>query len=204
MSQLVSPELLWLVEGLLAALLCGLVLALLLSLWLVASPGALLDLNRKLSRWIDTRPSIEALERPLMLERVFYRHHRVLGVATILGAGYVLWRWAVAWDRQAVVALLDRRWVAAGLDWVVAVVGLHVLILVAGIVILVRPSLLKGLEHTANRWHRGPSADRLDTVVGAVDRGVETHPRVAGVVLLLASTWSLLALLPVLLRFLGR
>lgn len=204
-----SPDFAWFFEGLLAALVVGLALSLVVSALLVAAPARLLELNRRASRWIDTSRHLAILERPLMLERLFYRHHRILGACIALGAAYVLWRWFSVYDREGVVGLLDRRWRAAGLDWIVVagealVVGLHGLILVAGLVILVRPSLLKSIERTANRWHTTFPGQRLDTVVEGVDRSVEGYPRLAGLILLGASLWSLATLLPELLELTGR
>lgn len=209
MSALASPDFLWFAEGLLAALCGGLAMALLVGVLLMATPNLLLEMNRRVSLWIDTRAALEILERPLMLERLFYRHHRLLGAAITLGAGYVLWQWAVAYERTAVVGLLDRSWVTGGLDWIVGalevvVVGLHVLILAIGLVILGRPSMLKNLERAANRTYPGLSSESLDTVIDAVDRGVAIYPRLSGLALLAASVWSLIALLPVFLQTLGR
>jgi len=209
MTTLTTPEFAWFAEGLLAALVTGLVLALIVSSLLLAAPTVLLNLNRRLSRWVDTGGSLQALERPLMLERFFYRHHRILGALTALGATYVLWRWATVYERSSVIALLDRRWIAGGLDWIVGavetvVVGLHVLILGVGLVILLRPSLLKTLEQAANHWHRGLSSDSLDAVIDSVDRGITVYPRLSGLILLAASLWSLIALLPVFVQVLGR
>lgn len=209
MTSLVSADLLWLAEGLLASLVAGLVLALVVAGLLLFRPTTLLALNRRLSRWIDTRGPFQALERPLMLERLFYRHHRALGAAIVLGACYVLWQWAFDFDRAALTQLLNPRWRANGLDWIVPageaiVVGLHVLVLLAGGVILVRPSLLKGIEKAANRWHGGLSSEQLDRVVGTLDDRVAIYPRLSGLVLLVASLWSLIALLPVFLQTLAR
>ena len=209
MSSLVTADLLWLAEGLLASLLAGLVLALVVAGLLLIRPDTLLALNRRLSRWIDTRGTLQVLERPLMLERLFYRHHRALGAAIVLGAGYVLWQWAFHFDRAALTRLLNPRWSANGLDWIVPageviVVGLHVLVLLAGGVILLRPSLLKGIEKAANRWHGSVSSEQLDRIVGSLDERVAIYPRLSGLVLLVASLWSLLALLPVFLQAVAR
>lgn len=209
MGALASPDFLWFAEGLLAALCGGLAMALLVGVLLMATPNRLLEMNRRVSRWVDTRGALKILERPLMLERLFYRHHRWLGVAITLGAGYVLWQWAVAYERTAVIGLLDRKWVSGGLDWIVAavevaVVTLHVLILGIGLVILGRPSMLKKLERAANRSYPGLSSESLDTVIESVDRGVAIYPRLSGLALLVASVWSLVALLPVFLQTLGR
>lgn len=205
MTSLAAPELLWIVEGLLASLLAGLVLAIVVGLLLVARPERLLQLNRRLSRWVDTRGTLHALERPLLLERFFYRHHRVLGAAIVLGAGYVLWQWAFGVERVAVAGLLNPRWRANGLDWIVPalevlMVGLHVLVLAAGLVILLRPSLLKGLERAANRWHRGLPSEQLDRVIDSLDDRILGYPRVSGLILMVASLWSLVSLVPVFLQ----
>lgn len=209
MSSLTSPEFAWLAEGLLASLVAGLLLALFVGALLLVRPRALLELNRRVSRWVDTRGAAQALEKPLMLERLFYRHHRALGAAILLGAGYVLWQWAFSFDRHGLVGLLDPRWRANGLDWIVPaaevlIVGMHVLVLIAGGVILLRPSLLKGIEKSANRWHRGLSTEQLDRVVGSLDDRVAVYPRVCGLALLATSLWSLAGLLPLLLQALSR
>jgi hypothetical protein len=209
MASLVSPDLLWLAEGLLASLLAGLVLALLVSGLLIARPRTLMELNRRLSRWVDTRDTLRVLERPLMLERLFYRHHRALGAGIVLGAGYVLWQWAFGFNRAALVGLIDPRWRANGLDWIVSagefvVVALHVLVLAVGAVILLRPSLLKGLEKRANHWYRGPSSEPLDRIVGTLDDGIAVYPRLSGLILLVATVWSLIALVPFFLQVLAR
>lgn len=209
MASLVSPDFLWLAQGLLASLLAGLVLALVVSALLLTRPRTLLELNRRLSRWVDTQGALRALERPLMLERLFYRHHRALGVAIVLGAGYVLWQWAFGFDRAALSGLLDPSWRNNGLDWIVPaaellVVGLHVLVLAVGGVILLRPSLLKGLEKAVNRWHGAASSERFDRVIGTLDDQVAVYPRLTGFVLLMATVWSLVALVPVFLQVLNR
>jgi hypothetical protein len=209
MSTLVSPDLLWLAQGLLVALTAGLALALVVSVLLLARPGVLFALNARMSRWIDTRRQFDALETPHQLERFFYRHHRAVGAAIIGGTGYVLWQWAFAYEREAFLLLLDRRWVTGHLDWVpvaleTALVGLHGAILLIGVVILLRPSLLKGLERAANRWHQLPREHRLDRVVAHLDTGFELYPRLSGLILLLATAWSLASLIPVLGATLGR
>lgn len=204
-----SPALLPWVQGLLAALMLGLALAFVVGLLLLARPQALFTLNARLSRWVDTRALFGVLDRPRHAERFFYRHHRTVGALIALGATYVLWRWAFAYDRSDLQALFGQRWVTQGLDWLpaaleTALVALHAAILAIGLVIMFRPSLLKGLERTANRWQPGPETTRLDAVVGNLDVAFEGHPRVSGLLLAIASTWCLMALTPVVVEFLGR
>jgi hypothetical protein len=204
-----TPEVLPWLQGLAVVLLVGLTLALVVGVLLLARPQALFALNQRLSRWVDTRQTFNALDQPRHLERFFYRHHRALGAMIAAGAGYVLWSWAFAYERADVIAILGPRWVTAGLDWVpaaleVAVVALHGAIFAVGVLVFFRPSLLKGLERTANRWQEGPETAPLDTVVGNLDGTFEGHPRVSGLLLVLSATWCLLALAPVLADLLRR
>ncbi len=208
MSPLSAEALPW-AQGLLAVLVLGLALAGVVGVMLLARPQVLFALNARLSRWVDTGSTFKVLDQPHNLERFFYRHHRVLGAMIATGAGYVLWSWAFAYDRADVIAILGRRWVTAGLDWVpaaveVAVVGLHGAILAVGLLVFFRPSLLKGLERTANRWQDGPATTPLDSVVGTLDGTFEGHPRVSGLLLVVSALWCLLALAPVIADVLAR
>lgn len=206
---LLSPTTLPWAQGLLAVLMLGLALALLVGLLLLARPQWLFALNASLSRWVDTRALFGVLDRPRHIERFFYRHHRSVGILIVLGAAYVLWRWAFAYDRSDLQAVLGRRWLDRGLDWLpaaleVALVALHGAILVIGLVIMFRPSLLKGLERAANHWQPGLETERLDAVVGNLDGAFEGHPRASGLLLAIASTWCLMALAPIALDILRR
>ena len=205
----VSPAGMPWAEALLVALALGLALALLVGVLLLARPGVLFALNARLSRWVDTRAMFGALDRPRNLERFFYRYHRTLGVLIVLGSGYVLWRWVFDYERSEFMALLGRRWLADGLDWIptaleVTLVALHGAILAVGLLILFRPSVLKGLERTANRWQDGPATAPLDSVIGNLDGAFEGHPRLSGLLLAIAACWCLLALAPALVEVLSR
>lgn len=199
--RMVPAEFDWVVDGLAVALMVGLCFAFVASVLLLLRPRLLFMLNERLSRWVDTEQRFRALEKPRQWERFFYRHHRVLGSLISLGAIYVLLTWAFAYDRARVIGLLDRRWVIDGLDWIVAavetmVVLLHAATLVVGLIILFRPSLLKNIERAANRWHSGPQVQVLDRIYGPVDRSLAVYPRLSGLLLLLASVWSLVVLGP--------
>ncbi len=204
-----SPEALPWAQGLLAVLVLGLVLAFIVGVLLLARPRALFALNARLSRWVETGSTFRMLDQPHHLERFFYRHHRVVGALIVAGAGYVLWNWGFAYDRSDVLAILGRSWVTAGLDWVpaameVVVVALHGAILAVGLLVLFRPSLLKGLERTANRWQAGPATTPLDAVVGNLDGTFEGYPRISGLVLVVSAFWCLLALAPFIADVLAR
>jgi hypothetical protein len=204
-----SPDSLYWVQGLLVSLMAGLVLALFVGVLLLVRPQALFALNALLSRWVDTDEVLGKLDQPHHIERFLYRHHRILGAMIVAGAGFVLWRWAFAYERSEFLAAMGTRFLADGLDWLpaaleTALVALHGGILMVGFLVIFRPSLLKGFERTANRWQRGPATTRLDSVIVGVDGAVEDHPRVTGLLLVLAACWCLLALLPIVADLLKR
>jgi len=201
MTPLVSATFDWAWQALLTCLAAGLVFSALVGLALLVRPGAMMRVHRRWSRWVDTSASFARLDRMLWnLEPRIYRHHRIVGAALVVAAAYVLWQWAFAYDRAETLRLLAPRLQAQSLDWLVAglewcVVVIHAAAVVLGVVIFVRPSLLKGLERTANRWHEpGALVNLLDRQNLAADRLLELHPRLLGLVVLCASAFSLVAL----------
>lgn len=199
MSEIPPGSLDWLVDGLLAALLVSLAGALVVGLWLLAHPSSLLRLNTATSRWLSLRRSLRPVELPLHWEPKLYRHHRLAGGIVLAAAGYALYRWAFAFDRAALLRYLDA---AAGWDagWIVdggeiVFVAMNLLLLPVGVVLIVRPSLLKGLESWGNRWVSTRRASRpLDLPHEGVDRLAARHPRLIGAAIVLLSLYCLLAL----------
>ena len=103
----------------------------------------------------------------ISLERGFYRHHRVLGTAVVLGAIYILYFLVFAYSPQAVQALL-----LAGIDDPLSQAIMAQLLQFAlffgallayavGILLAIRPSALKPLEQMAHRPLRIPGWQRL-------------------------------------------
>jgi len=201
MLGLYNHRLYWYTQPVLLILALGLLTALIVGLLLLVRPGTVLALNTRLSRWVSTAEAFARLDQPVTWERFFYRHHRLLGALITLGAAYVLLRWAFDFQRAELLSLLGRRWTANGLDSLVLagewiVVGLHVLLLIVGLVILFRPSQLKVLEQSANRWMTPAAGARLDTVIESVDRSVAVYPRLSGLLVVVASAWCLVRLYP--------
>ncbi|HUR40508.1 MAG TPA: hypothetical protein VM240_05000 [Verrucomicrobiae bacterium] len=199
----------WLVEALATVMMVGLCATLAAGLLLLMAPHVLAAVNLRMSRWVDTRDLFRVLEHPRELERFFYRHHRTLGALIVAGASYVLLRWWFAFDRDAFVRVIDRWWRSSGLDFLVPaiesiIVGFHLAILMVGLVIFLRPSLLKVIERHGNRWHHILPAERLDTIIGPLDESIVSHPRLAGLVISLASAWSLAMLIPPFFNLLSR
>lgn len=191
-----------LLTGLYLSLLLGLAAAALWGLWLLLSPRAAQGFAGKADRWVPTDTWLERLNKPVETARWVYRNHRVVGAFIIVAAGYSLWRWTVVYDRDAVLGLLDRRWIRGGMDWLVPAaewifVAFNVTFLVFGFVILLRPSLLKAPERVANRWVAVDANKALDRRFDPLSAAVARQPRLVGALIVLLCSglfWELIAL----------
>ena len=90
----------------------------------------------------------DLLERPWRVERMVYRHHRLVGSAIILGALVLLGVLGIKHTHLSGAGLLKGSGARAAefLVWVTALMAL-----VVGLVVWVRPSALKRVEALANR-----------------------------------------------------
>ncbi|MEX0914477.1 MAG: hypothetical protein WDZ60_01170, partial [Wenzhouxiangellaceae bacterium] len=140
------------------------VLAITTLAYTLASLTALLPSNGRDADGTTTRPEgAGAGDRPRRIERFVYRHHRLFGTAIVLGALLYLWR----------IASIGLLWPSAGhsawLSGLPALTVLHLLVLPFGTVMLIRPSLLKRIEQTSNRWidwQRGRTVHALRALLG--------------------------------------
>ena len=152
-------------------------------------------MNELMSRWISTRLMLKPVEVPRDTQRALYRHHRLLGALVLAGAAYALAVLATLPDLRGLAVQLAKRsnphvmevYLRAG--WAFLLVG-NAAALLAGLALLLRPSLLKGVEAWANRSISLRSVGRfLETMNYAPDRLVQTYPRVAGTLIAVGSLW---------------
>jgi hypothetical protein len=176
------------------------VLAVLLGIAVIAAPQAMFRLSTVLNRWVSTDEAFRKLDQSRTVEPVIYRHHRLFGAALMLGAAYIFYTFAFAFDasqlsgealffgsRGVADALLDALPI---LNVCFSVIGFAI-----GLVMLARPSLLKGLEQRANRWYRtDDSLKRLDTRMEAPERWFHRRPRLLGLIILVAGLYVVASL----------
>lgn len=188
-----SEILLWRVLALF--LLTGALLGVAVGLLLVFKPQLLERINRVANRWVSTRHINQWLDRSISIERWFYRHHRPMGILIMLGAGYILVYFGMLFDKASALQHLPRYLPATLMGGLLDASALFMLVsaalsLLAGFVILLRPSLLRGMEKGANQWVSSRSATKvLDVPHGQVDAFVAAHAQNAGWLLLLASSY---------------
>ena len=174
----------------------GSIAGILLGAGILFRPQQVMELNQRCSRWVSSDKLKSLLARPRRIERFFYRHNRLFGLGVLLGAIYVLYEVLIGSSNQKVVTVLiprDYWWLS---DAVIGILLIgSVTAALAGAIILVRPSLLRDLEQSVNRWVCTETLiNPLNTMHYSAEKSLLSHHRLAGVVILLGSMYTLVLL----------
>lgn len=174
------------------------------SLLLIFKPHLMARANRLANRWISTDHLNQMLDRSISIEHWFYRHHRLLGMLIIFGACYIFIYFGLLFDKSIVLQRLSGYMPGRLLDVLLDAMALASLTgaavaLFVGLFLCLRPSLLRGIEESANLWiSSDPAVRMLDIPRGQVDQFVEVHAQRIGWLLLLGSIYLFFAVLGVL------
>jgi hypothetical protein len=164
------------------------------------SPSLVMRVGQVLNRWVSTERVFHDLDSPRPSERLFYRYHRIFGCFLVLGGAYVLYVFGSAGldaSRLGNLMFLGSRtaaqWLLDSLTALNRVFGIVAIAL--GIAVFIRPSVLKTLENSTNRWFAvDEPVKQLDAQHTAPDRLFARHPRIAGILIMLASAYVVLNL----------
>ncbi len=141
-----------LVQLFLIFLWAGCIVGIMVGVAILLKNKQLMSLSRRSSRWDCTEKLTLQLDRQCRLEPFVYRHHRLIGAAVLIGAVFVLHTFLFRYNLRITSALIPQNywWL---LDALVAMllVGSVLAALIGGIV-LTKPSLLRDIETSANRW----------------------------------------------------
>jgi len=190
-----NPADIFLWRALAIFLLVGAVLGILLGLLLIFRPQLLGQINRVANRWISARYISRLLDRSISIEHWFYQHHRVTGVAVMLGAAYIFFYFGVLYNKAVVLQRLNSMIPAQMLEGLLRALVLCELVgaavaLVVGLFMLLRPELLRGFEKQSNQWVSSRQATKiLDVPRDQVDRFVARHAQSVGWLLLMGSIY---------------
>jgi hypothetical protein len=165
------------------------------SLLLIFNPRLMARVNRAASGWISTRRMVHFLDRSVRIERWLYRHHRLLGILIMLGAGYIIAYFGLLFDKATALQRLSAYAPARLMDILLDTLSFSLLLgaavaLVVGFVTCLRPSLLRGIEEFSNQWISLRRTTRaLDIPRNQVDNYVAQHAQWIGWLLLLGSIY---------------
>ena len=187
-------------DALLWTLFGGGLLAVLVGIWLLISPASFMDFSRIANRWVSTREATQWLEAPRPIERFFYRHHRTFGILLTLGATFALYYLMFEYDAARVVASLALPWQGPTVEIVADallsfLVAGNILVVGVGLIVLIRPSLLKKVEASSNRWISTRRLFKnLDNQSDLPDRFAVRQPRLLGALLIVGALYATLQL----------
>jgi hypothetical protein len=180
-------------------LLAGSMAGLAVGALLVLNPQRIRAVSHILNRWVSTRRLNQALDRSVMVDPWFYRHHRFSGALILLAAVYILYVFSVGLDGKDAVLELSRRFNMSPVivDWLLDALALSALLgaLLAAFVslfLLLRPSMLKDFEQVSNRWvSLRQGLKPVEVQREGLDEYVFRHSRASGILIMLGSLYIL-------------
>lgn len=172
-------------QALYILLLLGAALGLLVGIILLIDSQRVLRWNAYLNRWISTGASSRVLDQPHDLNRIVYRRHRVVGAVVLAASLYALDVLVFSIQTRTLVHIFRDLANPATLQLFVEgarlfLIGGNALAILVGIILVLRPSLLKGVEGWTDRQYAG-SDQPLDAPRYQLDEWVRAHPWVTGV-----------------------
>ena len=180
------------------AMLCGgSVFGFLVGVGLLLKPGRIALLNQYFSRWFSADKMTEQLDRSRSTEHFLYRRHRLVGGALFVGAMFVLYIFLFSYNvRRMSTATTSGYWVL--MDALVAILLIGaVLAGLVGIVVAARPSLLREIERSTNRWFAMEGIVRFfNSIRYSPDQQILQRRKIAGIVVIAASLYILIVLAP--------
>src|SRR5437588_11112501 len=143
-------------QALYILLLLGAALGLLVGSMLLIDSQRVLRWNAYLNRWMSTGESSRVLDQRHDLNRIVYRRHRVVGVVVLAASLYALDVLAFNIQTRTPVHIFRDLANPATLELFVEgarlfLIGGNALAILVGIILVLRPSLLKGVEGWTDR-----------------------------------------------------
>jgi hypothetical protein len=171
-----------------------------IGLGLLFAPQRFARINAFWSRWIDTRKFESAMDRPRWTERFFYRHHRLVGIVMSIASWFVLYHFLLTPNIRHRVAMVTTD-VAGLLDAGVSIVVIGgVWGATIGLILVFKPSLIRDIEASANKWI---STDKVGQKVNEVHMRIDLivlhHRKTFGVIMIAAAAMVITRILPLLL-----
>ena len=179
----------------------GSFIGLILGLGLIFSPSATLKFNEKINTRISLREKTKSIETAIKSEPFFYKHAKISGTLLITGSLFVLYTLAT-FNIYSLTPHLPKSISAAAWDWLLQAGQIFffitcLFILIFGLIVLIRPSLVKGFEQSANHWiSTRRHFSKMSTDINLVNKLVNAYPRTFGCFITLFSIITLFLLLP--------
>jgi hypothetical protein len=165
---------------------------------LLIAPGMSMKWIKLMNVWIDTDRWFQYMDREMKTEAFVYRHHRWFGVLIVGACTWIFWTLTLhhsvdtfyLWSPDSISPVL-RDWLVSSTVFLLRLfTGVFILL---GLMIFFRPSLLKNLESSVNRWVDAGVAKALETPHREPDEYLVHHPRLLGGFVLCAGLYLMLS-----------
>lgn len=173
----------------------GSIVGILVGAAMLLKPEQLMRLNQQVSRWVCTEKIAVQLDCRRRIEPFVYRHHRLMGAAVLIGAVFVLHTFLFRYNLRVISTLIpENYWWLSDALVTMLLIGSVLAALVGGIV-LTKPSLLRDIETSANRWICTEHAwSWINSKHHFVEQFFFRYHRFFGALILTASLYVLVAL----------
>lgn len=191
-----------LMRSLILFLMLGSVTGLLAGAALLLRPEWMLRVSKFANRWVSTRQMARPLDRSINMDAWFYRYNRLCGALLMSGAVYVVYFFTAAFDKAAVLknvfnaASIPPALMAGLLDALVLVsLVTAIFAAIVSLFLIFRPSMLREFEQRANqRVSLRQALKPLESQHGGLDQYVFKNVRLAGILILAGSVYTLVIL----------
>lgn len=192
----------FLMHALLLLLVIGGISGLLMGASLVLRPDWLARASKVAGIWVATRKMSTLLERVFRIDHWLYRHHKLSGALLLSGALFLMYFFSSRFDKSPVLmSFLVRYSIPTAFTEVLVDSAVLSILLGAAFTFLIslfllnRPSMLKSLEQSANRWISLRQALKpLERLRNNVDEYAFRNAQMTGVLLLAGSLYVLVVL----------
>ncbi|MFH1045189.1 MAG: hypothetical protein V1796_09170 [Pseudomonadota bacterium] len=179
----------------------GSIAGVLLGAGMLLKPERIAFWNHYFSRWVSADEITEQLDRPRWIERYFYRHHRLVGALLLIGAIFVLYALLFNRNMRRISAVMTSGSWGLGDALVGMLLIGSVLAALVGVIVLTRPSLLREIEQSSNRWITTDAMVKFfDGMHYSFDQQLLRHRKTAGVLMIFGGLYILMVLGPLLWR----
>jgi hypothetical protein len=162
-------------------------------------PEKLEEIGNKLNRWIITEHFFEVLNKPRYQERLFYRHHRVIGVLVMVCAVVCIYMMTFYTDiinvLDKVLQLTDSVFgqTILGTSYYL-LIGANAIAFIVGLILIIRPSALKDIEKISNSWFETEQKLKvLDNTRDLPESMFPGNPRIFGTIILIGAIYIIIS-----------
>lgn len=178
-----------------------LLLSLVVGVLMVFKPSVIINMNKKSSFSFGVGRSMRVLDMPRYVDHAFYRHHKIIGVIVAGTSIYILHYFTQVYDAAAISSYMAGSKYSGVIESIVSAMRLFLLLtgtvtLAIGVLMIIRPSLLKGIEGWSNRWvSTRLEAKPLYTDRDQVNQLVYKYPRLVGIIIISLSLYAAIGLI---------